>query len=144
MVHAMMCNRWISSRRSGACNGGVAVAMIAACGVLLGSVPARADNANIRPYLVGARAAGMGGAATALADDGAGPYYNPGGIAFAMAASVVVGVGLRIRERNPKDGISPGHDFTYSDINTFPVSTSAVFKWGPRAERDGRRLTPWR
>ncbi len=133
-----MCNRWSSSRRSGACNGGVSVAIIAACGVLLGSVPARADSANIRPYLVGSRAAGMGGAATALADDGAGPYYNPGGIAFALASSLSLSASVYgLVSGAEKDGLSPGHDFTYSDINTFPVSTSAVFKWGPRAELDG-------
>ena len=42
----------------------------------------RADDSNFRPYVVGGRAAGMGGAFTALADDGSGPYYNPGGLAF--------------------------------------------------------------
>jgi long-chain fatty acid transport protein len=138
MVRATMGDRWIFSRRSGAWNGGVSVAIIAACGVLLGSVPARADSANIRPYLVGARAAGMGGAATALADDGAGPYYNPGGIAFALASSLSLSASVYgLVSGTQKDGLSTGHDFTYSDINTFPVSTSAVFKWGPRAEPDG-------
>ncbi len=138
MVRAMMCNRWISSRRSGAWNGGVSVAIIAACGVFFGSARARADGVTIRPYLVGARAAGMGGAATALADDGAGPYYNPGGIAFAMASSLSLSASVYgLVSGAQKDGLSPGNDFTYSDINTFPVSTSAVFKWGPRAEPDG-------
>ncbi len=138
MVRATMCNRWLSSRRSGAWNGGVGVVTIAACGVLLGSVPARADSANIRPYLVGSRAAGMGGAATALADDGAGPYYNPGGIAFALASSLSLSASVYgLVSGTQKDGLSTGHDFTFSDINTFPVSTSAVFKWGPRAEPDG-------
>jgi long-chain fatty acid transport protein len=138
MVRATMGDRWIFSRRSGAWNGGVSVAIIAACGVLLGSVPARADSANIRPYLVGARAAGMGGAATALADDGAGPYYNPGGIAFALASSLSLSASVYgLVSGTQKDGLSTGHDFTFSDINTFPVSTSAVFKWGPRAEPDG-------
>jgi hypothetical protein len=34
---------------------------------------ARADDSNFRPYIVGGRAAGMGGAFTALADDGPRP-----------------------------------------------------------------------
>jgi opacity protein-like surface antigen len=80
----------------------------------------------------------MGGAATALADDGGGPYYNPGGIAFAMASSLSLSASVYgFLSGVEKNGVMPGHDFTYSDINTFPVSTSAVFKWGPRAEPDG-------
>ena len=80
----------------------------------------------------------MGGAATALADDGAGPYYNPGGIAFAMASSLSLSASVYgFLSGTLKNGVSPGHDFNFSDINTFPVSTSAVFKWGPRAEPDG-------
>jgi len=50
--------------------------------VLATPVRARADEANFRPYVVGGRAAGMGGAFTALADDGSAPYYNPGGLTF--------------------------------------------------------------
>ena len=50
--------------------------------ILLGASAARADDVNFRPYIVGSRAAGMGGAFTALSDDGSGPYYNPGGLAF--------------------------------------------------------------
>jgi opacity protein-like surface antigen len=80
----------------------------------------------------------MGGAATALADDGAGPYYNPGGIAFAMASSLSLSASVYgFVGGTEANGVAPGHNFTYSDINTFPVSTSAVFKWGPRAEPDG-------
>ena len=131
----MLCHSWVCA--SGARSRRVSV-VVAACGVLLGSARARADGANIRPYLVGARAAGMGGAATALADDGAGPYYNPGGIAFAMASSLSLSASVYgFVSGTQKDGIGSGHDFTFSDINTFPVSTSAVFKWGPRAEPDG-------
>ena len=60
-------------------------------GVLIAAVmarTARAQESNFRPYIVGSRAAGMGGAFTALADDGSGPYYNPGGIAFAQCISL--------------------------------------------------------
>jgi len=47
--------------------------------LLLAGAAARAQGieSNFRPYLVGGRAAGMGGAFTALADDGSGGYYNP-------------------------------------------------------------------
>jgi hypothetical protein len=80
----------------------------------------------------------MGGAATALADDGSGPYYNPGGIAFARASSLSLSASIYgLLRGSEKDGIGLGHDFTYQDINTLPVSTSAVFKWGSLTEPDG-------
>jgi uncharacterized protein UPF0164 len=58
--------------------------LAALCAVLAvaAALRARADDSNFRPYVVGGRAAGMGGAFTALSDDGSGPYYNPGGLAF--------------------------------------------------------------
>ena len=57
--------------------------------VLAGGVArAQGIESNFRPYLVGGRAAGMGGAFTALADDGSGGYYNPGGLAFVPASSL--------------------------------------------------------
>src|SRR5215475_15687393 len=58
--------------------------------LLVAAASARAQGieSNYRPYLVGGRAAGMGGAFTALADDGSGAYYNPGGLAFVHASSL--------------------------------------------------------
>jgi hypothetical protein len=48
--------------------------MVAA--ILLAAPAAWGDQSNLRPYLVGARAGGMGGAFTALADDPAGRSRN--------------------------------------------------------------------
>ncbi|RPH68158.1 MAG: hypothetical protein EHM78_19850 [Myxococcaceae bacterium] len=47
-----------------------------------GAARAQGIESNFKPYIVGGRAAGMGGAFTALADDGSGAYHNPGGLAF--------------------------------------------------------------
>jgi long-chain fatty acid transport protein len=97
---------------------------------LAARVPAaRADESNFRPYLVGTRAAGMGGAFTALADDGSGAYYNPGGLAFvrrsqlSLSGSVygIVGGGFQ-------DALGNGHDFNYRNLNAFPTATSGVWK----------------
>jgi len=66
------------------------------------------------------------------------PVLQPRGIAFALASSLSLSASVYgLVSGTQKDGLSTGHDFTFSDINTFPVSTSAVFKWGPRAEPDG-------
>src|SRR5215475_8008571 len=92
---------------------------------------AHADDSNFRPYLIGARAAGMGGAFTALADDGSGPYYNPGGIAFAKRSSLSLAASVYGYVSGSEAGVlGPGHDFNYKDLNTFPVSTSVVRKLG--------------
>src|SRR5256885_3878839 len=102
---------------------------------------ARADDSNFRPYIVGGRAAGMGGAFTALADDGSGPYYNPGGLAFvrrsklSLSASVYGLVG-----GSNADALGDGHDFNYRGLNVFPVSTSAVWKLSDSPGGEGTAL----
>ncbi len=51
---------------------------------LLTAQPARGDSdTHYQDYLVGERAAGMGGAYTALANEASGAYYNPAGIIHA-------------------------------------------------------------
>src|SRR2546423_1455049 len=101
----------------------------------------RADDSNFRPYIVGGRAAGMGGAFTALADDGSGPYYNPGGLAFvrrsqlSLSASVYGLVG-----GSNADALGDGHDFNYRGLNVFPVSTSAVWKLSDSPGGEGTAL----
>jgi len=100
--------------------------------VLAGGVArAQGIESNFRPYLVGGRAAGMGGAFTALADDGSGGYYNPGGLAFVRASSLSFSlnayglVGGRVT-----DALGDGQDFPYQDMNVFPVATAGIKKLG--------------
>jgi long-chain fatty acid transport protein len=98
--------------------------------LLIGAM-ARADESNFRPYVVGGRAAGMGGAFTALADDGSGPYYNPGGLAFADRSMLSLSASVYgIVRGSQEDGLGDGHDFGYSSLNVFPVSTSSITKFG--------------
>ncbi|MCC6751139.1 MAG: hypothetical protein IT371_26025 [Deltaproteobacteria bacterium] len=51
---------------------------------------ARADDNHYQNYLMGDRAAGLGGAFTALSDDGSGIYYNPAGLAEAEHSSISI------------------------------------------------------
>src|SRR2546423_2543382 len=104
---------------------------------------ARADDANFRPYVVGGRAAGMGGAFTALADDGSAPYYNPGGLAFVRKSQLSLsGSVYGLVSGRQADALGDGHDFTFRDLNIFPVSTSAVWKLagGGSPDADGTAL----
>ncbi|OFX21640.1 MAG: hypothetical protein A2V77_14255 [Anaeromyxobacter sp. RBG_16_69_14] len=99
--------------------------------LLLAGGGAQANDSNFRPYIVGGRAAGMGGAFTALADDGSGPYYNPGGLAFAEHSMLSLSASVYGIVRGfKKDGLGKGHDFNSSNLNVFPVSTSAITKFG--------------
>lgn len=92
----------------------------------------RGDDSSFRPYLVGARAAGLGGAFTALADDGSGPYYNPGGIAFVTRSQLSIAgsvYGLVSGTFDNALGIgAERHDFSYRNLNIFPTATAGVWK----------------
>ncbi|MBN2866852.1 MAG: hypothetical protein JXK16_12655, partial [Thiotrichales bacterium] len=52
------------------------------------SSPVWADEYHYKDILVGDRAAGLGGAYTAVADDASGLYYNPAGIVYASAPKI--------------------------------------------------------
>jgi long-chain fatty acid transport protein len=106
--------------------------------VALAAFSAAADDANFRPYVVGSRAAGMGGAFTALADDGSGPYYNPGGLAFVRRSQVSLsGSVYGVVSGKNSDALGDGHDFTFRDLNIFPVATSVVWKFGENDQPEG-------
>jgi long-chain fatty acid transport protein len=86
---------------------------------------------NYKPYVVGGRAAGMGGAYTALADDGSGAYYNPGGLAFTGSSSLSFSLNAYgIVGGTVKDALGDGSDFVYRDLNVFPVATAGIKKLG--------------
>ena len=71
----------------------------------------------------------MGGANTALADDGSGAYYNPGGVAFAEKSSVTLsGSVYGVVRGSYANIIQQGQDFDYSALNIFPVTTGAIRK----------------
>lgn len=104
------------------------------CALVLAFLPAAAvaDDGNYRPYLIGARAGGMGGAATALSDDASGPFYNPAGIAYVKRSQLSLSGSLfGVVTGSIADALGDGNDFSYSDLQTFPIQTSAVYKLGP-------------
>ncbi len=122
-------------RRRALARGGLAGALALAflCG------RARADESRFRPYLVGGRAAGMGGAFTALADDGSGPWYNPAGIAFVRRSQLSIAASAYgLVSGSFRDALGEGHDFRYRGLNTFPSVTAGVWKLtGPEAVQGG-------
>jgi hypothetical protein len=80
----------------------------------------------------------MGGAFTALADDGSGPYYNPGGLAFARASSVSLSISVYgVTGGSISNALGTGHDFDFSDLQIFPVDTAAIQKLGAKDPETG-------
>ena len=117
-----------------------AAALLAAVAALA-AAPARADQSNFVPYHVGSRAAGMGGAFTALADDGSGAWYNPGGLAFVKHSQLsLAGSVYGVVSGSFADALGDGHAFKYSGLNTLPTTTAAIWKTGP-AEGTGDVLS---
>lgn len=107
------------------------VSTFAMCSLVLAPTAVRAADNNFRPYVLGARAAGMGGAFTALSDDGSGSFYNPGGLAFSARSSVSLSASVYGIAGGTYEGLFPrNQDFEYSNPQVFPVSTSAVRKLG--------------
>jgi hypothetical protein len=71
----------------------------------------------------------MGGAFTALSDDGSGAYYNPGGLAFTHAPSISASINVYgLVGGSIKDALGDGHDFNYRDLNVFPVASAGISK----------------
>ena len=60
--------------------------------VLSGGALASADQFHYNNILIGDRAAGMGGAYTAVSDDPSGMYYTPAGLAYASGRSISASV----------------------------------------------------
>src|SRR5512142_2790208 len=118
--------------RHSRCSGSPMRGALVLAALLLSTGSARGEDANFRPYLVGSRAAGMGGAFTALADDGSGPFYNPAGIAFVTRSQLsIAGSVYGIVSGAQENWLTIGgerHDFSYSNLNTFPTATAAVWK----------------
>ena len=90
---------------------------------------AAAGEANYQPFIVGERAAGMGGAVAATADGMDACFYNPAGLGGEARDSISVnGTLYGIQNFETKDAAFPGEDFEVSSFMTIPTGLSAVKK----------------
>ena len=90
---------------------------------------ALAGEANYQPYIVGERAAGMGGAVVSTADGMDACYYNPAGLGREKRDSISVnGTLYGLRNFEAKDAAYPGEDLEISSFATIPTGLSAVRK----------------
>ena len=107
----------------------IRVAAMVAWGSAAGAL---AGEANYQPYIVGERAAGMGGAVVATADGMDAGFYNPAGLGAEERDSISVnGTLYGIQNFETEDASFPGEDFQISSFATIPTGLSAVKKLKP-------------
>ncbi|MCX5789190.1 MAG: hypothetical protein NTX64_11895 [Elusimicrobia bacterium] len=93
---------------------------------MLAPVAVQAGPSTYQDVIVGERAAGMGGAFTALADDASAAYYNPAGLAavgsqnLSLSANVMDYQGQRLR------GYFRGQDLRTNSVGFFPSDWYSV------------------
>lgn len=93
--------------------------VVAALGLMTSvAAPVRAQS----PAPVGVRAAGMGGAFTAVADDGTAPYWNPAG----LASGAFVGLTFDVNSLDRVSGTFVGLATPPLGLSYFRTSTSTV------------------
>ena len=93
-----------------------AACWILACLISPAAVPA--DEFHYNNMIIGERAAGLGGAFTALADDASGMYYNPAGIVHSQEKSLSASVNAYYSLSKKYSGVIAGSDLNrnYSAI----------------------------
>jgi long-subunit fatty acid transport protein len=88
-----------------------------------------AGEGNYRDYLVGDRAAGMGGAALALASSVESCFYNPGGLARTESNTVSLSASLYgLSNYRVKDGWAPERDIDIDSFLVIPTAFGSVWK----------------
>lgn len=90
-----------------------------------------ADDSHYRSLLVGNRAAGMGGAYTAVSDDPAGLYYNPAGIVYTNGNNISASANaFQMSRTRYKDAIG-SDDWTRTSSTLLPNFFGSVQPLGP-------------
>lgn len=85
------------------------------------ALSAHADEYHYNSILVGDRAAGMGGAYTAISDDPSGLYYNPAGVAYAQGSNISVSANALHNSKTVyKDALGKGYDWIRNSSALLP------------------------
>jgi long-chain fatty acid transport protein len=102
-------------------------------GFALISMPAAANEANYQQYVIGDRAAGMGGAACALGTALDASYYNPAGLAYTKQRTISIAASLYGWQRYTADNaLYPSEDLYTSSFITLPPAMGLVFFAAPQ------------
>lgn len=80
--------------------------------ILLCATAAGADDTRYNNILIGDRAAGMGGAYTAVSDDPSGMFYNPAGIVYSSGSNINGSMNAFHRTQTRYKNVLDGRDWT--------------------------------
>lgn len=101
--------------------------------------PGMADDQNYQNYVVGERAAGMGGATTAFSDAPEGTFYNPGGLVFIKDNRISLSANIaRYTKGSITNAIVIGNvrkDLSLSSLEFVPVSSVALRRFNLRWDK---------
>lgn len=85
------------------------------------ALPTYADEYHYNNILIGDRAAGMGGAYTAISDDPSGLFYNPAGIAYAQGSNISVSANALHQTKTVyKSALGAGNDYERNSSALLP------------------------
>jgi len=88
-----------------------------------------AGDGNYQNYIIGERAAGMGGAVTALCRSVDSCFYNPAGLAFAPGSTISLSASLYgFYHFESEDGWFPDEDVDIDSFITIPSTVGSIWK----------------
>lgn len=109
------------------------LAAVAVVTFVFGAISARANEANYTQYIVGDRAAGMGGAACALGTALDAAYYNPAGLVYTKQRTISIAASLYGWQKYRADNaLYPSEDLETSSFITVPPAMGLVFFADPQ------------
>ncbi len=111
------------------------VIMLLAAALLSGGGMASADEFHYNNFLIGDRAAGMGGAYTAVSDDPSGLYYNPAGIVYSTGRNLSASLNAYYSQTKKYDSVIGGNGWERHSTALLPnffgiVQPLGRFKFG--------------
>ncbi|MDO9543509.1 MAG: outer membrane protein transport protein [Kiritimatiellia bacterium] len=113
--------------------------------IIVCSLSARANEANYQQYVIGDRAAGMGGAASALGTALDASYYNPAGLAYTKQSTISISASLYGWQRYRSErALYPDEDLQTSSFITVPPAMGLVFFAAPETAVGLAAFVPYR
>ncbi len=111
-------------------NAKMVVRMLAA-GLVMASA-AWATDSKYQTYIVGDRAAGMGGAVVSIADSVDACYYNPAGLTQVKSSTLSLSANLYgFQLYHVENGLLPGENVKGDSFVTIPSTMGGIWKYGP-------------
>ena len=100
--------------------------------LMLLAATAWATDSKYQTYIVGDRAAGMGGAVVSIADSVDACYYNPAGLTQVKSSTVSLSANLYgFQLYHIENGLFPGENVQGNSFVTIPSTMGGIWKYGP-------------